>query len=268
MSLEEYAAAFTSAFRGYRYPIALDATGLARRVRVEQYALDLSVIAYDEAGEAAGVAALAVRGESAWVAGLAVVPEQRGRGRGGELMSALVARARGAGLRRLSLEVLKGNEAARRLYEAAGMSARRDLLLLDRAAGRNASQPDAAAEPLRDAPPAALLEHFGRLHRVAPAWPRDLPCLLAKENLRGLCLGRPERPEAYALLMYGRDGNTYVFDLAADTEEHAARLTQALAALPGTLKVVNEPEHSLFIRPLLAGGFVETERQHEMLMTL
>jgi hypothetical protein len=34
------------------------------------------------------------------------------------------------------------------------------------------------------------------------------------------------------------------------------------------LKILNEPEHSLFVGPLLERGFAETERQHEMVMDL
>lgn len=264
VSLEEYAAAFTSAFSGYRIPIVLDARALATRVRYEQYALENSLVAY-EGDELAGVAALAVRGESGWVAGLALVPGQRGRGRGRELMAALVERARGCGVRRLSLEVLAGNLAARRLYESAGMAVTRDLLLMERAgAAVEGARAFEGAGALKEAPPRELLAHFARLHAEPPSWPRDLPALFAKANTRGFYTGARAAPDAYALLSYGRDGNTYVGDLAAAEARHAEALSAALAGLPGTLKIVNEPEHSLFTRPLLARGFVETDRQHEM----
>ena len=76
VSLAEFAAAFTSGFRGYQFPITMSAAGLARRVRFEQYDLENSLVAYDGA-ELAGLAALAVRGEEGWVAGFGVVPERR-----------------------------------------------------------------------------------------------------------------------------------------------------------------------------------------------
>lgn len=269
VSLEEYAAAFTSAFSGYRIPVTLDAAALAWRFRLEQYAPEESLIAYDGA-ELAGVAALAMRGDRGWVAGLALVPSQRGRGRGRELMAALIERARKCGVRRLSLEVLRGNEAARRLYESVGMTAARDLLLLGRPGERvdEASAFEGAA-PLQEAPPRELLEGcFARLHVEPPSWQRDLPTLLVKGRLRGFHLGPRSAPTAYALLSYGRDGNTHVSDLAAAGTDEAASLCAALVRLPGTLKIINEPEHSLFTRPLLAHGFAETDRQHEMAMTL
>lgn len=266
VSLEAYAAAFTNAFQGYYHPVSHDAGTLARRVRFEHHDLENSLLAYDGGGEVAGVAALAVRGERGWVAGLAVVPEQRGRGRGRELMSALLERARASGLRRLSLEVMAVNDAARRLYEWAGMSVTRDLLVLERPSG-HVGREARRARPPREAPPDELLRHYERLHAVPPAWQREMASLLAA-NLRGLHVGGRRRPSAYALVGYGRDGNTYVSDLAAAGDAGAEALCAALERLPGTLRVVNEPERSPFVAPLQAHGFAEVIRQHEMLMEL
>lgn len=257
MSLEAYADALTEAFQGYRRGGAQEAEALARRVRFEQHDLVNSLLAYD-GGWLAGVAALAVRGDAGRVAGFAIVPHSRGRGRGRELFAALVGRARASGLRRLSLEVSAGNEPARRLYERAGMRRTRDLLIMERADGGRGDS------TLKEADADALLRHFWRLHAVRPAWQRDLPALLAA-SLRGFYLGESARPSAYALLGRGLDGNTYVSDLAAAGRGAARSLA---AGLGGALKVVNEPEESLFVEPLLAAGFFASERQHEMHMSL
>ena len=266
--LEEYAALFTSSFGGYQYPIVMDAERLARRVRQEHHDLCRSLVAY--AGDrAVGVAALAIRGAAGWVGGFGVVPEERGRGRGRELMSALVAQARRAGLRTLSLEVLQTNVAARRLYERAGMRVVRDLLILERAGkdGGGAAPGDAPA-PLEEAAPVELLAHFARLHATAPAWQRDLPSLLVKGSLRGLRVGGGGQTQAYALATREADGSAYLVDLAAAGPAEAGRLCAGLERLGAPLKIVNEPEHSLFVAPLLERGFVETDRQHEMLLDL
>jgi GNAT superfamily N-acetyltransferase len=281
VSLEEYAAAVTSVFRGYQFPMVLDVAILARKVRLEQHDLEHSLVAYD-GGEMVGAAVLALRADAGWVGGFGIVPEQRGRGRGRELMSALLEQARACGLRRLSLEVLVRNAAARRLYESAGMHVVRDLLILERAAssGVEADARDDSLKveemnsfkveetnSLKEAAPFELLTHFARLHIEPPAWQRNLPTLLIG-NLRGLYLGERERPRAYALLGTGQDGTQYVSDLAAAEAEDAAALCASLKGVAGALKIVNEPEHSLFTAPLLANGFVETERQHEMQMSL
>jgi GNAT superfamily N-acetyltransferase len=265
VSLEAYAAAFTSAFEGYPVEISVDAVWLARRVRYEQHDLLNSLVALDGA-ETVGVAVLAVRGLRGWVGGFGVVPRLRGRGLGRRLMSALVERARAAGLRRLSLEVLAGNTAARRLYERAGMRVTRDLLILERPAEWS---PAASALPVEpgEAPAAELLEHFSRLHPEPPAWQRE-PASLLTTDLRGLYLGARSRPRAYALVRQTREDEAFLSDLAAADARQARAMCAALGRLGSTLKINNEPEPGLFAAPLLEHGFGETMRQHEMVMEL
>ena len=265
VSLEAYAAAFTESFQGYFHPVSHNAASLARRVRFEHYDLEHSLLAH-VGGEVAGVAALAVRGERGWGAGFGIVPRLRGGGRGRELMSAFVERARAAGLRRLSLEVMAVNTGARRLYEWAGMSVTRDLLVMERT-GANASGASRRVRAPKEAPAAELLTHFARLHTEPPAWQRELAGLLAAD-LRGLYVGGRTRPRAYALVGKGRDANTNVSDLAAADAEGAEALCAALGRVGGALRVVNEPERSPFVAPLLRHGFREVIRQHEMTMEL
>jgi GNAT superfamily N-acetyltransferase len=289
VSLEEYAVAFTASFSGYFFPMTLDVPLLARKVRVEQHDLEHSLIAY-LGDEVAGIAVLAVRGDAGWVGGFGIVPEQRGRGRGRELMSALLEQARACKLRRLSLEVLVQNTGAQRLYESAGMRVVRDLFILTRTVDSDdsaAAQVDDSSRveesspskledsstkagescSLKEAASAELLTHFARLHREPPAWQRDLPGLLAGRS-RGFYTGERERPRAYALLSKGTDGRTYITDLAASDAKDARELCAGLCSKVDTLRIINEPERSLFIEPLLANGFVETARQHEMLLDL
>lgn len=273
LSLEAFAAAFTDAFQGYFHRVSHDGVSLARRMRFEQYDLSNSLVAY-VGSEVAGIAALAVRGRRGWCAGFGIVPELRGLGRGRELMSAFVARAREAGLRRLSLEVMAPNVAARRLYERAGMSVTRDLLVLERPAGgaSDGSETKATHAPRRarapkEAAAEELLAHYARLHAEPPAWQRELASILAGD-LRGFYVGPRARPRAYALTGQSIDGDTYVADLAAAGEAEAEEMCAALGRTDGALLVVNEPERSPFAAPLLRHGFAEVVRQHEMTMEL
>jgi hypothetical protein len=128
---------------------------------------------------------------------------------------------------------------------------------------------DAARRPRapKESAPDELLKHYERLHPEPPAWQREMASLLAA-NLRGFYVGGRRRPRAYALVGYGRDGNTYVSDLAAAGEAEAEALCATLEHLPGALRVVNEPERSPFVAPLRRHGFAEVLRQHEMRMEL
>ncbi|HEV7891120.1 MAG TPA: GNAT family N-acetyltransferase [Pyrinomonadaceae bacterium] len=269
VSLAEFASAFTAGFEGYPHPVVLDGPRLARLVRLDNYDLENSLVAY-EGGEAVGVAVLAVRASAGWVPALGVASHRRGRGLGRRMMSALLERARAAGLRSLKLEVIVRNLTARRIYEELGMRVTRDLVLLDRTAESAVPRTNPPRRrTLKEAEPSELLAHFARLHAAAPQWSRDLPSLLLKGGLRGLYFGTRARPRAYALLSVGTDGITYLTDLAAGSAEDARELTAALARrAEGQLRILNEPEESLFIAPLLDNGFVETDRQHEMLLVL
>jgi GNAT superfamily N-acetyltransferase len=264
VSLQDLAAAFTASFSGYFYPMTLSAEQLSRRVRFEHLDLRRSLLAKED-DELVGMALLGLRGDVAWVGGLGITERYRGRGLSHELMRALISEARGFGSSLLTLEVLRQNQGAIRLYERAGMHIARALHIYARTAGAPVLS---EVLPLVEAPPAALLRHFHRLHLHAPAWQRTLASLLVMNGLRGLCLGEPDRPQAYALLRDWPDGTTYLVDLAAAESAGAEALCAALCHVPGPLRINNEPDDSIFNAPLAAHGFRETERQHEMVMAL
>lgn len=260
VTLEEFAAAHNAAFAGYFFPISADAAMLARRVRIEQIDLHHSLLAY-EGDELFGTAMLAVRGEVGRLESLGVTAKQRGRGRSRELMSAVIEQARACGLKRLVLEVLVQNIAALRLYESAGLSVVRDLLLLERKADvRDAS----SNRGLKEAAAVDLLRHFARLHLTTPQWTRDLPSLLVMQQLKGLYLGAPSEPDAYLLFETRPDGQMNIKDMAAAGEDKARELCSHLDNVAVHINLFNEPESSIFLEPLKAHGFIEFGRQHEM----
>jgi GNAT superfamily N-acetyltransferase len=260
LSLERLAEAFNAAFAGYFYPQSLTGETLARRARLEQLDLHHSLLAY-VGEEYAGISLLGIRGLAGWCGGFGIVPEFRGRGLARELMQEFAAEARRCNLKRLSLEVLARNIAARHLYESAGMSVTRDLLILERARAAEAS---AQTMKLAEAAPEILLRHFARLHACSPAWQRDLPSLLTTDGVRGFYLGERDAPRAYALLVSKAEGSAHLLDLAAETEAAARELCAGLCELPYTLRSVNEPSDGLFAQALIAHGFDEKDRQHEM----
>jgi GNAT superfamily N-acetyltransferase len=267
VTLEELAAAFVAAFAGYFYPMPLTAEQLSRRVRFEHLDISRSLLAYD-ADKLVGMALLGLRQHVAWVGGFGITLEYRGRGRARELMTALVEEARRAQALTLTLEVLRQNSAAIHLYERAGMTTARELIIYEREA--NAASPSHSKAQLMEAPPIELLQHFQRLHAHPPAWQRDQAALLVMEGLQGLYLGEREMPQAYALFREGPNEKTYIVDLAARHPAEASALCAGLTAHAHqkSLRIINEPESSIFCEALKAHGFVESERQHEMRMAL
>ncbi|MBC7911026.1 MAG: GNAT family N-acetyltransferase [Pyrinomonadaceae bacterium] len=266
VSLDELAAAFNHSFAGYFYPMQMNGEMLARRVRLEQLDLQNSLLAYQ--GEIfVGLWLFGMRGARGWCGGFGIVPEFRGRGCASLLMSEFLARARGCGVKKLSLEVLTRNTPAIRLYERAGMRVERDLIIFERT---RKAEDSATAYPhdLKEAAPDALLRHFERLHAWKLGWQRQKISLLAADLLQGFYLGDKDAPDAYSLVVTRPDGITQVIDLAAANKDYAAALSARIATRCGALRVVNEPEESFFNHALRAHGFSEVDRQHEMVCEL
>ncbi|KPV47876.1 hypothetical protein SE17_41095, partial [Kouleothrix aurantiaca] len=129
LSLDALADLFTRSFEGYFYPATVSAEALAQRVRGEQIDLARSVLLQVD-GAPAGLAIVALRGGHAWCGGFGIVSAQRGRGLALPLAEAMLASARTAGARRLSLEVLTRNAPAIATYRRAGLEHVRDLQIL------------------------------------------------------------------------------------------------------------------------------------------
>jgi len=162
---DELAALFGAVYADYFVPVHLDA--IALRTMVRRFDLDLgaSRIALDR-GRAVAVALLGLRGASAWVGGMGVVPESRRTGLGRRVMEAVIAEARARDCSTLQLEVLEQNIGASALYRELGFRAWRklDVWALD------APLPDAGAREI----PAAVARAWIAARREAPEpWQRQ-----------------------------------------------------------------------------------------------
>lgn len=78
------------------------------------------LVAEDVAGVVAGYAIAVAVADEAELLNLAVHPELRGRGIGGDLLDATIAAVKSRGADQIYLEVRESNEAARKLYAARG----------------------------------------------------------------------------------------------------------------------------------------------------
>jgi hypothetical protein len=230
-------------------------------VRTEQIDLWASPVLLAD-GEPAGVTLLALRGARAWCGGFGVVTARRGLGLSHALAAELLARARFADARRLTLEALTRNERAICAYQRAGLAITRRLLIMS----WRPSDEDEHDEPpqLEETPPEELLGHFAALHPAPPAWQRDLPALLAGAGLRGLAL---PGPAAYALVS-GDSENIRITDLGARDVASAHALLRGLQAQARSLISVNEPAESPLTAAFYRAGFVVADEQHEMEIVL
>jgi ribosomal protein S18 acetylase RimI-like enzyme len=116
--------------REFRAP---EETWRRRRARYEAWIEERDatlLLALDDGGDAVGYAFVRVVGGEATLQtadrvgelqSLAVLPAARGAGAGTALIDATFEHLRGLGIREISLAVLDGNDAARRLYERFGL---------------------------------------------------------------------------------------------------------------------------------------------------
>lgn len=257
----ELAAAFTTVYTDYVVPFVLSEAAARQHVTAYEIVPERSILWRDVTGAVVGLAALGVRGERGWIGGFGLASDWRGHRLSGPLLARLLEQAREANLRRVQLEVITSNGRAIRTYERAGFRRTRDLLFL--VSGEEAaSAGDRAA--LHEVEPRTLLA-APPFPSVAPCWQREAASLAHLPDLRGLVLGPPAAPRAYAVVSLAATAAA-IGAIAGESEEAVTALVAALAArLPGrVLRLANEPEESPIPAALRHLGWRELLRQHEM----
>ncbi len=85
------------------------------------------IVSLDE-GRIVGYVCPVIDGDDAWIGGLGVLPSHRRKGIGTKLMLAAEEECRGRGVRGVTLEVIEGNDQAKRFYEKLGYAGSRRYL--------------------------------------------------------------------------------------------------------------------------------------------
>ncbi len=252
------AALFTAVYAGYWHPIEIDGAALRRMVASYDLDLQASAVALDGAAPA-GLAMLAIRGELAWVGGMGVLPDRRREGTGELLTRHLVATARDRGVRRVRLEVLEQNTAARALYRRIGFAPFRDV-----AVWRLASPPAARA-----AVDADLDDALGVLtHAEADApWQRS-PATVARLRALGSPLRAAVSGTGRAVWARAGDSASLLLLDAADPIEAAALVAHPFAHGATSLLWLNGPVDGVAADALREAGATPIGRQHELVLDL
>jgi ribosomal protein S18 acetylase RimI-like enzyme len=243
-------------------PLHVDAGAVA----FMEDALDLdperSCVAWQD-GQPVGLAMLAVRGDAGWVGGMGVVAPARRKGIGEQLMRALIDRARAAGVRRLALEVLERNLAARALYEKLGFRVWRRLEVLALEGPGAPPVARAAACDPRDA-----------RRRIARARASDEPWQRADATLDRLDVSTPALRAVTTLggdAVYRiTDGRASVLQLHATSETGAGLLLDTIRSRDGVrlLRYLNVPDSDPAAMALRARGAECSAAQFEMALEL
>ncbi len=224
---EIVADAFNASFEGDLVRLAFTPQAFERRMRAENLDPYASTL-YWRSGKPAGIILMARRGWTARVAAMAVAPPFRGLGLGRRMLTTAIEDSGKRGDRRMILEVLENNAAARELYETCGFKVRRRLVGF--ICPRTAAAPSIAAA-LADADP------FRVARLIAREASREWPWNLAPQTLAALA------PPSRALAL-GDHAFAMLGDLDSETirvhalfvppsrrrRGHGTRLLQSLAA--------------------------------------
>ena len=257
---ESLAALWNRAYDGYYVPLHWKPEQFDRHVRRAGIDLALSRVGRIE-GLSFGLSLAAGLGEQAWIGGFGVAPEFRRKGLAGRLIEAQVAALDARGIRRTRLEVIDFNP-ARRVYDAAGFEAERELLLLEGAV------PDGGA-PGTVLSLDRVVQAHGALHDSAPAtWRRGLPSLVRTVvEERTVMLGVERAGDLAAFAVASPElSRVVLIDAAAADRRAADALLAALGARwPNTpLRLVDEPAEGPIAKAWTAAGFEAPLRQVEM----
>lgn len=121
------------------YIVPMPMNGKRMREYVEAYDIDLdaSFVSLDpDDGEPTGVIMTGYRDTRGWITRLGVIPHKRRHRTGQFLMDLCINDARERGKEKMQLEVIKGNDPARRLFLKLGFVDTRELLIIRRPPGK------------------------------------------------------------------------------------------------------------------------------------
>lgn len=258
----DLAALLTRAYEGYEVPMHVDAGALVFMQEAFDLVLERSLVARSE-GRAVGVAMLGVRGDRGWVGGMGVASEARRHGAGEQLMRALLASAREAGVRRVQLEVLERNDSARALYEKLGFRTLRKLEVyaweqLPPADGARAEVSEPRVSRRRIAAVRLAPEPWQRADETIDRLDVSTPALRAMRTAGGDAVYRVT------------DGRAAVLQLAAESETAAGVLLDSIRTRAGVnvLRYLNVPADDVAAAALRKRGATLGAAQFEMALEL
>lgn len=252
MTQRPNAADFNRFFRGGTYGNYDIFTARSYREFVESNDIDLSLaINRFDGSTLIGTLAYGIRGDRAWFGLIGVAQAARRQGLGGELVDAAVTEVCERGVRRIELEIVQRNRAAREMVFARGFAPEEELAVWAR--GTRA----AAGAPLRARTFTA--DEIAALSQRAACWQRE-PRSVARAGTLALV----EVDGAHAFVRE-RGHHALVADAHAETLDAARALLAELDARVGSeITLNNEPAGSSISRACDEFGWRVVERQHRI----
>ena len=267
-TIEELVTAYNQTRVDYIVPMPMNAARLREYIHTYDVDVELSCVGM-EGDHILGLAMLGVRPDRAWVTRLGVLPIKRRRGTGQILMECLIEQARYLDIDYITLDVIKNNEPAHRLFIKLGFCEVRELLVIRRPPGPPAL--DVGPYDLQTLDYRQAVELLGR-RQDTPSWLTETESLVNAGNLAALRVELPGGDRGW--LVYQQT----VFQLArlvltteaGDPHRVGLALAHALHTLhPGLdTKSENLPLDSPHWPAMQEVGYIESFRRIEMRLNL
>lgn len=270
-SFEELAEIYNQSRVDYIVPMPMNARRMQDYVHNYDISLANSVVATTEAHEPLGIAMLGIRQNRAWITRLGVSPVFRERRVGSFIMATLIDNARAAQCDLIQLEVIVGNDPARRMFEKFGFVPTRELLVIRRPPKPHLPGTHPLVHELRQLSTDEIYECLNQRDDNA-TWVEESASLLNGSNLHGIHIRMGTGGAGWAVFMSTKFQIQHIVLHA--TEAHQSDLYFALLyyiheLFPNRDTIVeNIPENHPCWQGYHALGYVVSFRRTEMLLAL
>ncbi|MDJ0756413.1 MAG: GNAT family N-acetyltransferase [Ardenticatenaceae bacterium] len=200
-SLDELTEAYNQTRMDYIVPMPMTAARL--REYIEAYDIDLdhscAVLDSEEPDLIYGIGMLGVRDDRTWITRMGVLPYARRLGTGSKIMSWLIEHTRMIGVSQLWLEVIQGNEPAKRLFEKCGFKLTRELIVSRRPPGQKmAKEPTLAIVDVKPLKFEAMLNYLAH-RKDRPNWLNETETFYNLKKLSGFLMKLNDGSEGWVI---------------------------------------------------------------------
>ena len=255
------------------YIVPMPMNGKRMREYVVNYDIDLdqSIITTTKDGEPIGIGMLGLRGNAAWITRLGVVPNKREHRVGSFLMTNLINNAKKCNATHIQLEVIVGNDPAKRMFIKYGFEETRELLVIRRPPKPHVEGTQPLVMFLRELEEHEI-QHCLLQREPGASWVEDTPSLLNAGKLKGLTIQMGDDGMGWIVFMGTRFQIQHVVMHA--TKQHHQELLFALLyymhdKYPNRdTKVENVPSNHPSWKAYQALGYVIDFKRTEMILKL
>lgn len=177
--IDQLVSTYNSARTDYLVPMPMDKAGMVEYIRIFNIDLSQSLVALNDS-HLAGLGLLGIRKNQSWITRLGLSAKMRGRGIGEKLVKGLLKNSDRLNIPVNTVEVIKDNQPARKLFRKLGFRAKRELVILRRPP-KSGRRPNSTCIPLKHSEILRVI----RQRTDTPTWINQSKTFTQLRNLDG-----------------------------------------------------------------------------------